>query len=272
MEEIVLQTGRKAAMDHVRAYFEFLFKNEQTGDPFPVDFDTAWPLAYSSKANAKRALVENTAFYEGEDYHILKAEDMVKRPQGGGPQTEKIILSIGCFEYFIARKVRQVFDVYRECRIVVTKAAVAKAALPYHLRRYLANHEQVPFGHFSILQELTTKLIGPLEMKGYTVPENMLPDISVGKAFCRWLREEKGLDPDSFPTYEHVFEDGRTVFPKAYPNHLLSDFVEHFNGEWMKNRAEKYFGDRDEASLVYLQKIIEGPKASTQIPGPPSVP
>jgi hypothetical protein len=158
MADIIFQDGRRAAMEQVRDYFEYLFRMEQSGDPFPVDLDVVWPFAYSSKSNAKKALLKLTGFYEEEDYHIFQLEDVVKRPQGGGSQREKVLLTVPCFEYFIARQVRPIFELYRQCRIAVTRAAQARAVMPYHIRRYLANHDQVPMGYFSMLQEVTLKL------------------------------------------------------------------------------------------------------------------
>jgi hypothetical protein len=83
------------------------------------------------------------------------------------------------------------------------------AKLPYHLRRYINNQMNVPKGNFSVLNEITLGLIAPLEAQGYTLPEKLWPDISQGRMFARWLREEHGVDTDSMPTYWHVFEDGR---------------------------------------------------------------
>lgn len=128
--------------------------------------------------------------------------------------------------------------------------------MPYHLRRYVANQPNVPVGHFSILTEMTQLLIAPMELMGYTLPEHMLPDISHGKMFCKWLREEYGIDTDQLPTYLHVFEDGRRVWPKAYPDRLLADFRRHFREEWLPNRAIDYFRPRDSEALAYLPKLI----------------
>lgn len=259
-DEIVFVSGKKPAMEQVRQYFQYLFQAERSGDPFPVDLDHVYDFAYSTKAAAKRALVTSGEFYEGEDYHINRNVEMVNRPQGGGVQGEKILLSVGCFEYFIVRKLRPAFEVYRECRRLVTEAAIAKTTvLPYHIRRYLANQDQVPFGYFSILQEVTLKLIAPLEVQGYTLRENMLPDGSVGKAFCKWLREN-GHSPDGYPNYIHQYEDGRNVQARLYPIDRLPDFIRLFQEEWMVKKAPKYFEDRDKAALPHLTRIIEGPK------------
>ncbi|WP_242689539.1 KilA-N domain-containing protein [Photorhabdus cinerea] len=62
-----------------------------------------------------------------------------------------------------------------------------KAKLPIHLERYMINRRAIPHTHFSILNELTFNLVAPLEQSGYTLPENMVPDISEGKIFSQWL-------------------------------------------------------------------------------------
>jgi KilA-N domain len=71
--------------------------------------------------------------------------------------------------------------------------ATVADTVPYHLRRYVANQPNIPVAHFSILSEMTTLLIAPMEIMGYTLPEHMLPDISNGKMFCKWLRDVHGI-------------------------------------------------------------------------------
>ena len=132
-----------------------------------------------------------------------------------------------------------------------------KAKLPYHLRRYVANAQNVPIGHFSILTELTQTLIAPLELMGYTVPEKMMPDISQGRMFCKWLRDKCRIDTDdTLPTYTHVYEDGRRVEAKAYPETLLATFRQHFREEWLPVKAVPYFKDRDPLALPFLPKLL----------------
>jgi hypothetical protein len=132
--------------------------------------------------------------------------------------------------------------------------------VPYHLRRYVANQPNVPVAHFSVLTEMTQLLIAPMEIMGYTLPEHMLPDISHGKMFCKWLRDVHGINTDALPTYLHVFEDGRRVWPKAYPDELLADFRKHFREEWLPNRAIDYFRGRDSEALQFLPKLIAANK------------
>lgn len=138
--------------------------------------------------------------------------------------------------------------------------ATVRETVPYHLRKYIANQPNIPTGHFSILAEMTTMLIGPMELMGYTLPEHMLPDISHGKMFCKWLRDEHGIDTDALPAYLHIYEDGRRVWPKAYPEALLAAWRRHFREEWLPHRAIEYFRPRDSEALQFLPKLIAANK------------
>lgn len=128
--------------------------------------------------------------------------------------------------------------------------------LPYHIQRYIANRSEIPPTHFSMLNEMIFALIAPLEQAGYTIPDDMVPDISAGRMFCRWLREEKNIDTDSLPTYRHTYEDGRVISAKLYPNEVLADFRKYFNDIWLPNRAEKYFLERDPKAIQYISKLL----------------
>ena len=131
--------------------------------------------------------------------------------------------------------------------------------IPYHLRRYMANRNQVPYTHFSMLNEMALALIGPMEESGYSLPDNMLPDISEGRMFCKWLRDVKGIDTDALPTYRHEFEDGRVVRPKLYPNEVLPDFRAHFHTVWLPTKSVAYFSGKDRKALPHLERLLALP-------------
>ena len=142
----------------------------------------------------------------------------------------------------------------------MTAAGKKKAELPFHLRRYLANYNSVPVGHFSVLTEMTLTLIAPLEVLGYTLPESMWPDISEGKMFANWLRQEYDIETADLPTYRHIFEDGRrAVFARAYPERLLGDFRRHVREVWMPMRSLAYFRERDREALPFLMRLLPAP-------------
>lgn len=124
MQEIVLKKSSDLAT--VKSYFEGVLALSRRQEEFPVSLDEVWPLAYGRKEEAVRSLKAN--FIQNVDYQVFRifAENL----KGGRP-TENYRLSVSCLEYFIARKVRAVFEVYRR---VFHKAAqqpsLNMAALP----------------------------------------------------------------------------------------------------------------------------------------------
>ena len=150
---------------------------------------------------------------------------------------------------------------------ISNSAKQAARTLPFHLRRYVANHANVPEGHFSVLTEMVFNLIAPLDIAGYELPETLWPDISEGVLWARYLREVCGLDTDTFPTYWHVFEDGRPpVRAKAYPNELLALFRGHFATVWLRQRARAYFLERDPTALPYIDIALPAAREPGMLP------
>ena len=143
-------------------------------------------------------------------------------------------------------------------------------ALPYHLSRYLANDQRVPTGYFSVLQETALNLFGPLHNLGFEIPKGWVPDISVGRLFCKWLRNERGIDTDALPNYLHDYQDGRPpVEAKLYPDDLLADFRRWFKTVWLPENGVNYFKRKDPDSLVYLDRhpALTAPSSVKLLPG-----
>lgn len=95
----------------VKAYFVKLLNLSKSNDEFPVDLDDVWPLVYNSKGDAVKALIFSDSFVQDYDYKVFRQNP--KNPQGGRP-INKYMISIKCLEYFIVKKVRPVFEVYRQ--------------------------------------------------------------------------------------------------------------------------------------------------------------
>lgn len=130
------------------------------------------------------------------------------------------------------------------------------AQLPPHLDRYLKNDSSVPQGYFSILQETGLSLFGPMHNLGFEIPKGWVPDISVGRLYCAWLRNEHDIDTDSLPTYDHDYLDGRPIVQaKVYPEHLLPDFRNWFRTTWLPVNGVQYFKKKDPSSLAYLDRL-----------------
>ena len=115
MNENLVLTKESVPSD-IERYFRGVLALDQQDKVFSVNLDDVWQLAYSRKDNAVRALKAN--FMENVDYiAIQKSENSSLPPNAeqdwGGNNKVDYYITSACLEYFIARKVRPVFEVYR---------------------------------------------------------------------------------------------------------------------------------------------------------------
>ena len=131
----MIQLTKQSSDSEIKAYFIQVLNLSRSKEEFPVNLDEVWPLVYSRRDKAIRALRCGEIFMEGIDYQVFppngeksdtfshyggKVQDdgEDEKPKGsfsvmGRPQNI-YMLSIPCLEYLIARKVRPVFEVYRQ--------------------------------------------------------------------------------------------------------------------------------------------------------------
>ena len=138
MANIIL--SKESSNNELKCYFEAVLKLSQSDNQFPINLGDVWMLAYSDKSKAVRALKAN--FIENIDYQPLAQNG--KRSESGkfnGENKVEYMLSTSCLEYFIARKVRPVFEVYRQ----VFHKAVQKETLfkESEIKSYLLQADQV---------------------------------------------------------------------------------------------------------------------------------
>lgn len=123
------QLTKASTSDELRQYFNAILQLAKDENKFPVNLDEVWPLVYARRDNAVRELKK--LFIEGEDYIIMpiidfdviqsteneplrQKEEQNSGERRGGSNKVTYHLSLSCLEYFIARKVRPVFEVYRQ--------------------------------------------------------------------------------------------------------------------------------------------------------------
>lgn len=92
----------------IERYFRGVLELDQQEKVFSVFLDDVWMLAYSRKDAAVRALKAN--FMENVDFIVIHQD--VENAKDGRP-IDNYYLTSACLEYFVARKVRPVFEVYR---------------------------------------------------------------------------------------------------------------------------------------------------------------
>lgn len=117
---MILQLTKQSTDQEIKAYFEEVLRLSKDSKEFPVNLDEVWPLVYAEKGKAVRALKSNELFVEGIDFILLAQNGKQDRNNGkqvnswGGNNQVTYMLSVPCLEFFIARKVRPVFEVYRQ--------------------------------------------------------------------------------------------------------------------------------------------------------------
>ena len=131
----MIQLTKQSSDSEIKAYFIQVLNLSRSKEEFPVNLDEVWPLVYSRRDKAVRALRSGEIFMEGIDYQVFpqngeksdtfshfgfakngKNSDDAQddgRNVGGRPQNT-YMLSVPCLEFFIARRVRPVFEVYRQ--------------------------------------------------------------------------------------------------------------------------------------------------------------
>lgn len=100
---------KASSNDDLKRYFAAILEISMSGNEFPIDLDDVWILAYGQKSDAVAAL--KSSFIQDVDYQVLRQNP--QNPNGGRP-TNIYKLSVSCMEFFVARKVRPVFEVYRK--------------------------------------------------------------------------------------------------------------------------------------------------------------
>lgn len=110
MNENLILTKESVPTD-IERYFRGVLALDQQDKVFSVNLDDVWQLVYSERSKAVRALKAN--FIENVDFLPI-AQDGKRSNDGkfAGGGTDYYLTS-ACLEYFVARKVRPVFEVYR---------------------------------------------------------------------------------------------------------------------------------------------------------------
>lgn len=254
----------------IRSYFEKVLNLSKLGDKFPVNLDDVWPLVYSAKEKAVRALVSSDQFMQGIDYEILATNG--ENTTVGRP-VNVYMISISCMEYFIARKVRSVFNVYRDIfhkvinkipssysealrmyadEVEARERAEKEAKLALEAKRISDNiiKEQAPMVEFAktaeVAQEtdmLIREVREKLEAHGYDIAEKNLRILLEDKKFFaktgkRWLLSQRMIDR-GYARYRYRNDDEfygtNTVYvtPKGF-----QWIVSKISKEWMPRFLE----------------------------------
>lgn len=108
-KEIIL--SKESSESEIKAYFNAVLKLSQSDNEFPINFDEVWMLVYQDKHKAVNELKDK--FIEDVDYQAVTQKVECQNGIGSSRRID-YYLTVSCMEFFIARKVRPVFEVYRQ--------------------------------------------------------------------------------------------------------------------------------------------------------------
>lgn len=102
----MIQLTKSSSSEEIKKYFNAVLRLAKASEEFPVNLDEVWMLVYNRRDYAVDALKKD--FIENVDYVYTSVKTEV------GSNKFEYNLTVSCLEFFIARKVRAVFEVYRK--------------------------------------------------------------------------------------------------------------------------------------------------------------
>lgn len=139
---------------------------------------------------------------------------------------------------------------------------IDRSILPNFIQRFVANIHNIPRTHFSVIGELFITVYGELEKVGYQIPDKaqdgkqMMPDISVGLVFSKFLKEKYPEWYETREKYMHIFPNGKEKEAYMYPLAALPVFREFVFNIWFPEYADQYFAKRDPSATNYIPIIL----------------
>ena len=181
MNELILT--KTSTENEIKAYFQKVLDLKQSGEEFPVDLELVWPLVYGRKEEATRSLRDE--FIESVDYQVLRKN--AENPLGGRP-SEIYLLTVSCLEYFIVRKVRPVFEVYRKVfhRTAEQKPLSALEALKITVQALEEQEKRLNEVEYKVNTIIEKQIEAENELKALPLSTETVPEMSL-RDKCRLL-------------------------------------------------------------------------------------
>jgi hypothetical protein len=117
---------KESSESEIKAYFDAVLKLSQLDNEFPINFNEVWMLVYQDKRSAIFELKDK--FIQDVDFQTVRRKVEASNV-AGYVWADDYYLTISCMEFFIARKVRPVFEVYRQVFHKVAKHELSRKEL-----------------------------------------------------------------------------------------------------------------------------------------------
>lgn len=187
MANIVLT--KESSEKEIKAYFAAVLKLTESQNEFPVNFDEVWMLVYKDKHKAIEELKDK--FIQDVDFKALTQKVQCTNGIGSSRRTD-YYLTVPCMEFFIARKVRPVFEVYRQVFHTTAKNVAAAVPAPKLSEKLMWVREVKKL--LNLNETSTLSLLEKLVSEPDKLP---LPDYTPSKGILKSatdLLKERGMD------------------------------------------------------------------------------
>lgn len=120
--------------------------------------------------------------------------------------------------------------------------------------RLFRRHTKIPPIKFSTFEEIAMPFF-QFEQEGYQLPEGAVPDISVGRCWCKYARTVLCYDMSFVESYPHHYPDKRGVQDaNVYPIEWLPEFRKWFYTIYLPENFPSYLkylkANNDEIALI----------------------
>ena len=86
--ESKLILSKNSSENEIKRYFKAVLKLAQSDDEFPINLDEVWPLVYSEKGKAVRALTSN------EQFITRRLPKMASKMKQAGEETIRLTINL----------------------------------------------------------------------------------------------------------------------------------------------------------------------------------
>jgi len=125
---------------------------------------------------------------------------------------------------------------------------------------------RIPAGYWCIFNEIAHVCWG-MEFRGAHLREDAVPDISVGKLWCKYARE-RGMDMSEAKQYLHHYPDKRGAqYANIYPNTWLGAFRDWFQGSYLKEAFPEYLHTHGLGTPAQRPALSHSPARHKALPG-----
>lgn len=255
---------KSSSENDLKKYFTAVLELSKEDNKFPVNLDEVWMLVYSRRDNAIREL--RNSFFEDEDFQVVENQSLPQNEERiwGGQNKVFYYLSLPCLEYFIARKVRPVFEVYRQVFHKVAETKIPSYQIDDRIKRAEAwieeekERQRLELENKELSEDLdeSQKKVGYLRNEVANRKEMMKEqhqqildlesrNIKLNRQKMR-LEDKIATDSDKVKYYDHCHENGdktltnftETAGLLGQKRTLLIDVL-LFNGYLYRNRFGK---------------------------------